>query len=84
MDFHLLCNQTNNPNLITTQIDGKVIAPRYEDRNKMPYHACLLLLWNAHINIQYIIFSYWSYCLFIYIMKCEPHGTLNLNKKNVE
>jgi len=50
----------------------------------MPYHACLLLLWNAHINIQYIIFSYWSYCLFIYIMKCEPHGTLNLNKKNVE
>jgi hypothetical protein len=56
----------------------------HEDRNIVPYHASLLLLWNAHLNIQDIIFSYWSYYLFKYIMKCEQHGTLNLSKKNVE
>jgi hypothetical protein len=26
MDFHLLCNQTNNPNSLTTQIDGNIIT----------------------------------------------------------
>jgi len=26
MNFHLLCNQTNNPNSITTQIDENIIA----------------------------------------------------------
>jgi len=26
MDFHLLCNQTNNPNSITTQINGNIIT----------------------------------------------------------
>jgi hypothetical protein len=56
--------------------------PRHEDHNVVLYHASLLLLWNAHFNIQHIILSYWSYYLFKYTMKCEPHGTLNLNKKN--
>jgi hypothetical protein len=36
-------------------------------------------LWGAHLNIQCIISSYWSYYLFKYTMKCEPYGALNLN-----
>jgi len=56
--------------------------PRYEDCNVVPYHESLLLLWGVYLNIQCIISSYWSYYLFKYVMKCEPHGTINLNKKN--
>jgi hypothetical protein len=50
----------------------------------VPYHTSLLLLWNAHINIQHITYSYWSYYPLKYTMKCEPHGKLNLNKKNAK
>jgi hypothetical protein len=56
--------------------------PRHEDCNVVPYHESLLLLWGVHLNIQCILSSYWSYYLFKYAMKCEPHGTINLNKKN--
>ncbi len=55
--------------------------PRHEDYNVVPYHASLLLLWGVQLNIQRIISSYWSYYLLKYAMKCEPHGTINLNKK---
>jgi hypothetical protein len=37
--------------------------PKYEDRNVVPYHASLLLLWGAHLNIQRTAHSYWSYYL---------------------
>ncbi len=36
---------------------------RHEDHNVVPYHASLFLLWNAHFNIQFITFSYWSFYL---------------------
>ena len=26
--------------------------PRHEDRNVVPYHATLLLVWGAHLNLQ--------------------------------
>ena len=32
--------------------------PRYCDRNVVPYHTILLLIWRAHINIQRITSSY--------------------------
>jgi hypothetical protein len=44
----------------------------------------LLLLWGAHLNILRITSFYWSFYLLKYAIKCEPHGTLNLNTKNVE
>ncbi len=50
----------------------------------MLYHESLFFLWGAHLNIQRIISSYWSYYIFKYTMKCEPYETLNLNNLNVE
>jgi hypothetical protein len=44
----------------------------------------LLLLWGVHFNVLHITSSYWSFYLLKYAMKCEPHGTLNLNYKNGE
>ena len=58
--------------------------PRHEDRNVLPYHASLLLVWGGHLNLQRINRTYWSYYLLKYAMKCEPHGPINLNKKNAE
>ncbi len=58
--------------------------PQYEDQNVVPYHSTLLLLWGAHLNILCITSFYWSFYLLKYAIKCEPHGTLNLNTKNVE
>ena len=58
--------------------------PRYEDRNVVPYHATLLLLWGAHINLQSVNTTYWSYYLLKYAMKSEPHGPIQLDKTNAE
>jgi hypothetical protein len=44
----------------------------------------LLLLRGVHFNILHITSSYCSFYLLKYAMKCEPHGTLNLNTKNIE
>jgi hypothetical protein len=54
----------------------------HEDKNVIPYHSTLLLSWGTHFNILHITYSYWSFYLPNYAMKCEPHGTLNLNTKN--
>jgi hypothetical protein len=35
--------------------------PQYEDQNVMPYHPTLLLLWQAHLDILHITYSYWSF-----------------------
>jgi hypothetical protein len=56
----------------------------YEDQNVVPFHPTLLILCGAHLNIICITSSYWSLYLLKYAMKCKPHGTLNLNKKNVK
>ena len=58
--------------------------PRFEDRNVVPYHASILFLWGAHMNIQRINTAYWSYYLLKYAMKCEPHGPIQLDKTNIE
>jgi hypothetical protein len=46
--------------------------PRYEDRNVVLYHCTTLILWGAHMNIQQITSSYWSYYLLKYVLNCEP------------
>ena len=58
-------------------------VPRHEDQNIVPYHATLLLVWGAHLNLQQINTTYWSYNLLKYAMKCEPHDPINLNKKKL-
>jgi hypothetical protein len=82
LPFTMQPNQQSKFNNYTNR--WEYYHPRHENHNIMPYHASLLLLWNAHFNIQCITSSYWSYYLLKYTMKCEPHGTLNLNKKNAK
>ncbi len=48
----------------------------------MPYHYTTLILWGAHMNIQQITSSYWSYYLLKYAMKCESQGTIKLDDVN--
>jgi hypothetical protein len=38
----------------------KYHRPWYIDRNVVSYHATLLLLWGAHLNLQRITSTYWS------------------------
>lgn len=33
------------------------------DQNVIPYHPTLFLIWDAHLNIQIITSSFWSYYL---------------------
>jgi hypothetical protein len=72
--FTMKPNQQSKFNTYTNQ--WKYYRPKHEDHNIVSYHASLLLLWNAHLNIQYITSSYWPYYLFKCTMKCKPHGTL--------
>ncbi len=45
----------------------------------MPYHSARLILCGAHMNNQRITFSYRSYYLLKYAMKCESQGTIKLD-----
>ena len=43
--------------------------PRYCDRNVVPYHPSIALLWGAHTNMQRITNDAWSYYILKYAMK---------------
>jgi hypothetical protein len=58
--------------------------PSPAHRNVVPYHPTLLLLWGAHMNIQRITNEAWSRYVLKYTLKCEPHGTLNLDTAAVQ
>jgi hypothetical protein len=49
-------------------------CPRYCDRNTVPYHPMVLLLWGAHTNVQRVTHSAWSYYLFKYALKVSSLG----------
>jgi hypothetical protein len=53
--------------------------PRYEDRNVVPYHPLILILWGAHMNSQRVTANAWSHYQLKYAFKCEPAGSLNLD-----
>jgi hypothetical protein len=45
-----------------------------------PYHPGVLLLWNAHMNLQRITASAWSYYVLKYCAKMEPTGNLSVDE----
>lgn len=53
--------------------------PRYEDRNVVPYHPSVLLLWGAHMNLQRVTSDAWSHYLLKYALKCEPSGNFKID-----
>lgn len=53
-------------------IDGnRFLYPRRRavDRNVVPYHPILLLLWKGHMNIQFVTNTQWSFYLLKYQLK---------------
>lgn len=54
-------------------------CPREVDRNTVPYHAIILLLWGAHCNVLRITTTCWSYHILKYTIKCKPFGKLSLD-----
>lgn len=49
------------------------------NRNVVPYHPILALLWNAHSNILRITAEAWSFYVLKYATKMEPCGFLDLD-----
>jgi hypothetical protein len=49
LDFHIF--HTLNIILFLIKIKWEYYSPQYEDRNVVPYHPTLLLLWGSHLNI---------------------------------
>lgn len=70
--------------LETTTEQWQYFRPRYEHRNVVPYHPTMLLLWQAHMNLQRITNTGWSYYVLKYAMKSEPTGPLNLNSDDAK
>ncbi|KAG2496073.1 hypothetical protein HYH03_005992 [Edaphochlamys debaryana] len=52
--------------------------PSWAHRNVSPYHPTVALLWGAHMNIQRITSTDWSFYVLEYALKAEPCGTLKL------
>jgi hypothetical protein len=74
------------PNLsgtIYNEQHGRYIYLRInsEDAYVVPYHPIILLLWNAHMNIQRITATQWSYYILKYTTKLEPHGALHCDER---
>ncbi|KAL3155152.1 hypothetical protein ABBQ38_011208 [Trebouxia sp. C0009 RCD-2024] len=53
--------------------------PRHADRNVVPYHPVILLLWKAHMNLQRVTQTAWSFYVLKYAMKAEPAGHLRID-----
>eukprot|EP00882_Tetradesmus_deserticola_P001750 GHRQ01001880.1.p1 GENE.GHRQ01001880.1~~GHRQ01001880.1.p1 ORF type:complete len:1314 (+),score=134.67 GHRQ01001880.1:549-3944(+) len=75
-----------NPN--TTYAPDKrqytYFRPRVVDRNVVPYHPTLLLMWGSHMNLQRVTNAAWTAYLLKYALKCEPTGNLNLDLSTLE
>ena len=50
--------------------------PRHCDRNVVPYHPTILLLWGAHMNLQRITNNAWSFYLLKYSLKVSDNHNL--------
>ena len=57
--------------------------PRDADRNVVPYHPVILLLWGAHMNLQRITQTAWSFYVLKYAMKAEPVGRLVIDPEGM-
>ena len=57
--------------------------PRHVDRNVVPYHPVILLLWGAHMNLQRITQTAWSFYVLKYAMKAEPTGHLVIDPEGM-
>ena len=52
------------------------LRPLKCDRNVVPYHPTVLLLWGGHCNIQRVYAAAWSKYVLKYALKAEPTGHL--------
>jgi len=52
------------------------------DQWVVPYHAPILLIWNAHMNIQYVTSRSLGKYLTKYVVKTEPSYIFNITEGN--
>ena len=71
-----------NPTICPQSQCWLYFRPTLEHQNVVPYHAAILLLWQAHMNIQKVTDTGLSYYLLKYAMKTEPIGKLRLEPTN--
>jgi hypothetical protein len=50
-----------------------------EDQWIVPYHAQTLMIWDAHMNIQYVTTKGFAKYITKYIAKCEPSHVFNIS-----
>jgi hypothetical protein len=72
-------------------LNGTVFEPKHgryiylrineDDAYVVPYHPIILLLWQAHMNIQRITATQWSFYILKYTTKIEPHGSLHCDER---
>ena len=68
---------------LATSFDPKIMRYVYCrmrecDRNVVPYHPTVALVWNASTNLQRITGTAWSIYILKYAMKSKPSGKLDL------
>ncbi|KAG2482459.1 hypothetical protein HYH03_018605 [Edaphochlamys debaryana] len=77
--FPFAPHQSLTPELDPETQAYKYYRPSWPHRNVVPYHPVLALLWGAHMNLQRINSSNWSFYVLKYAMKAEPTGSLRLD-----
>jgi hypothetical protein len=65
---------------------GRYLYFRFSDDDQfvVPYHPLILLLWRAHMNIQRITDTQWSYYVLKYASKIEPIAEMCFDQKVAE
>ena len=58
--------------------------PTEADCMTIPYHALILAIWGAHMNMQRVTGTDWSFYLLKYTMKSECTGKLDMDTSTLE
>ncbi|GBC10072.1 hypothetical protein RclHR1_09310007 [Rhizophagus clarus] len=59
---------------------GQVCKKKFPHRWVVPYHPATLLIWNAHMNIQYVSNKNLGKYLTKYVVKSEPSYVFNISE----
>ena len=79
LGFPYKVQRETEPQFNETTLRYEYYRPRKTDRNVVPYHPLVLLLWGAHMNIQKVTNCTWTFYLLKYVNKMEPHGNMTLD-----
>ena len=84
LGFPYKIQSSKEPQFNKTTLRYEYYRPRKTDRNVVPYHPLVLLLWGAHMNIQKVTNCTWTFYLLKYVNKMEPHGNMTLDEASAK